>query len=97
LEAAARDGKASLAVNLGSRQGYARLVRLRCEWDGPASEAPHLAMFSDNYFDLFPGEEKSVSLDFFLAGNPQAPLRGRLILEGSNVARQEIPLTLGGS
>ena len=47
-----------LLLRLANGGNYARLVRVRAQW--PASGAPFLVEYSDNYFDLLPGEQKSL-------------------------------------
>jgi len=61
------------------------------EWDGPQ---PYSSIYSDNYFDLLPGETKPISLEVKFADKLAAPLHGRLILAGSNLARTEVPVTV---
>jgi hypothetical protein len=82
----------SFSIPNGSR--YARLVSVRAEWSAPEAQAPYLVMCSDNYFDLVPGETKEISLDLRLPPGVNRPVEGRLIIEGSNVAAEGIPITL---
>jgi hypothetical protein len=50
-------------------------------------------MYSDNYFDLFPGEEKEVAVEMFLPNEDVAyPLEGRIVVEGGNLERFDIPI-----
>jgi len=83
---------ASLVVKNGS--GYARLIRVRAEWRDGEGNAPYLVEFSDNFFDLLPGESKSLTLEMFLAeghvGNPS----GSLVVEGPNIETKHIPMEL---
>lgn len=90
--AAKADGQsATLSLNLQEGKKYARLVRLRVEWDGPQ---PYLSLYSDNYFDLLPGEAKTVTLEVKFPEKLAAPAHGRLIVAGSNVEAREIPVTV---
>ena len=91
VEAKADGNTATLALNLKDGKNYARLVRLGVEWDGPQ---PYSSIYSDNYFDLLPGETKPISLEVKFADKLAAPLHGRLILAGSNLARTEVPVTV---
>jgi len=90
--AAKADGNtATLALNLKDGKNYARLIRLRVEWDGPQ---PFSSIYSDNYFDLLPGEAKAISLEVKFADKLAAPLHGRLIVAGSNLPHMEVPVTV---
>ncbi len=91
IQATASGNSATLAIDLKGENRYARLIRMRAVWDG---QQPYLSMYSDNYFDLFPGEAKTVSLDLKFPASLTAPLHGRLILAGSNMAATEIPITV---
>jgi hypothetical protein len=90
-QAKASGKRAKIMIDLGNGANYARLVRLRAEWEGPQ---PYMSLYSDNYFDLLPGEQRSISLELAFPGNITTPARGRLIVEGSNVAGSEIPITV---
>ena len=91
LAAKASGNSATLSVNLKDTRSYARLVRLRVEWDGPQ---PYIQLYSDNYFDLLPGQAKPVSLELAFPEKLIAPVHGRLIVAGSNVLPTEIPITV---
>jgi hypothetical protein len=54
-------------------------------------------MYSDNDFDLLPGESKTVTVELLLPAGAGKPIQGRLYIEGSNVAAQEIPVSLPNS
>ena len=91
LTAKATGNSATLSINLKDGKNYARLVRLRVEWDGAQ---PSMQLYSDNYFDLLPGEGKPVSLELAFPEKLTAPAHGRLIVAGSNLAATEIPITV---
>ena len=91
LTAKATGNSATLSLNLKNGKNYARLVRLRAEWDGPK---PYMSLYSDNYFDLLPGESNPVSLELAFPEKLTAPAHGRLIVAGSNLAPTEIPITV---
>ena len=63
-------------------------------WNSFPSEQ---AMYSDNDFDLLPGESKTVTVELLLPAGAGKPIQGRLYIEGSNVAAQEIPVSLPNS
>jgi hypothetical protein len=94
VEATVSGGEAKVAFRVANGPQYARLVRVRAEWNTPETQAPYLTMFSDNYFDLSPSEAKEVSLDLRLPSGVRKPVEGRLIVEGSNVAAGNVPITL---
>ena len=87
-------GRSSAMVRLVNGSRYARLVRLATEWNASEAEAPYLVMYSDNYFDLSPGESREISLDLRLPPGSSKPLQGRIVVEGSNVAAGTIPIQL---
>ncbi len=88
--------EAPVELHLVNGPQYARLVRLRVEWNAPENQAPYLVTYSDNYFDLLPGENKTITLRLFLRPQSAKPLKGRLRIEGSNAPAKEIPIILNG-
>ena len=94
VKATASGNRVSTSLKLTNGTKYARLVRVRAEWDDAQAGQPYLVMYSDNYFDLMPGEDKSVSLDLFLPAGQGKPVHGRVIVEGSNMSSREIPITV---
>ena len=84
--------KAHAVLKLANGSNYARLVRVRAEW--PASGSPFLVEYGDNYFDLLPGEEKSLELEMFLPAEHAARIAGTLVIEGPNVEAARIPVEL---
>jgi hypothetical protein len=88
--------RAKLSLNLQATGQYARLVRVRAEWEGPQEQAPYLILYGDNYFDLLPREAKSIDLDVFLPAQRLQKVVGHLIVEGTNVANTKIPIELQG-
>lgn len=91
VAATASGNGATLTLNLVNGKNYARLVRLRMVWD---EAQPYMSLYSDNYFDLMPGQQKQVSVELKFLGKPNAPVHGKLIVAGSNLARSEIPVTV---
>ena len=83
-------------MNVVSEQQYVRLVRLRVEWNEPESQAPYIVMYSDNYFDLLPGESRTITLDLLMPPQVGKTIQGRLLMEASNAPAQEIPITISG-
>ncbi len=95
LEGKIAGAKASVTFSTANKSGsYARLVRLRADWKSSENQAPFLAIYNDNYFDLLPGETKEITIEFRLPDAANQSAQGQLIVEGSNVARAEIPITL---
>jgi hypothetical protein len=70
---------------------------LRAEWSAPESQTPYLVMYSDNYFDLLPGETKTITLEMSLSPKAGKHIEGHLCIEGSNVSPQYLPLTIDGT
>jgi hypothetical protein len=89
-KASERKANANLAVTNGSE--YARLVRVRAEWKEGEENAPYLVKYSDNFFDLLPGESKSLALVMFLAKEHMGRISGTLVVEGPNLEPQRIPV-----
>ncbi len=87
-----RGAHATLALTNGSQ--YARLVRIRAEWTEGEGNAPYLVMYGDNFFDLLPGESKTLALEMFLAKEHAAKIAGNLIIEGPNVTTTRVPIEL---
>jgi hypothetical protein len=92
INAVISGGKAHAVLKVASGGAYARLVRVRAEW--PGEGAPYLVKYSDNYFDLLPGEEKSLDLEMFLPPDHGGKIAGTLVVEGPNVEARRIPVEL---
>ena len=92
VTAAGKRANATLMVTNGSH--YARLVRVRAEWEEGEGNSPYLVKYSDNFFDLLPGESKSVGVEMFLATEHMRKLSGTLVVEGTNIASRRIPVEL---
>jgi len=86
--------RATGVLTLRNGAKFARLLRIRCKWDGDASGAPYLTIYGDNYFDLLPGEEMTVTVEMRLSQGRPGPVEGTLVVEGSNVPPVEIPVVL---
>jgi hypothetical protein len=78
----------SLQFTNGDR--YARLVHVRGEWEGAAQDAPYGVLYDDNYFDLMPGESRTIVARLLLLSEATEPVSGRLIVSGTNVEPTEI-------
>ena len=92
LTTSGRRGNGSVTIRNGA--GYAHLVRLQVRWDAPDQAAPFL-MYGDNFIDLLPQEETTIPLEFLLPEGSQAALfSGTLVLSGSNVPEQKVPITV---
>jgi hypothetical protein len=98
IDAAAKNGTASFMVEVANGNKFARLLRMRIEWDdtgttGAAAQEP-VVLYGENYFDLFPGEKKEVAVDVAMPEGFTGTTKGTLILEGTNVPETRIPITL---
>ena len=58
---------------------YARQIRIRAEWSEPLL-LRNLVQYSDNYFDLAPGESRTIEADVFFSKRGSEPIFGRLIV-----------------
>ena len=96
LQGRAEGGKAMFNVDLRNTGKYARLVRVKAEWNGPQGKIPYLVLFSDNYFDLLPGETRWLKLEVFLPEGHSGKVTGILVVEATNAARKQIALELQG-
>jgi beta-mannosidase len=77
-------------IILKNGASYAHLVRLRMEWD-PKGPQPYLTEFSDNAFEMLPGEEKTIVLSWRMVAPEQHP-SGTLIVDGANATQVQVPL-----
>jgi beta-mannosidase len=93
IEATVKDNAGNFMMEVTNGEHFARLVRLRMEWKDP-SHQPHLVMFDDNYFDLFPRENRCVQVDFLTPGRFAGTIEGTLIIEGTNVPETRVPVRL---
>jgi hypothetical protein len=84
--------KAGVTLVIRNGGNYARLVRVRAEWQDGEGNAPYLVKYSDNYFDLLPGESKSLAVEIYLAGAGGGKASGSLVVEGPNIETKRIPL-----
>jgi len=87
-------GDGHFAVRLTNGGAYARLVRLRVEWNGEASKVPYLVKYDDNYFDLIPGETRTIKTEFLLPEGAAGPLSGTLNVDGANLPLQQQAIRL---
>ena len=89
-----RGNTGTLSIELENGSRYARLIRIRTEWED-ARTKPELFLLDDNYFDMMPGETRPVTAEVrFIAPPSASRLPGRLIIEASNMPAKEIPLEL---
>jgi hypothetical protein len=85
-------GRANAVLNVVNGGAYARLVRVRAEWIG--SGTPYLVKYSDNYFDLLPGEEKALDLEILLPARHTNKIAGTLIISGPNLEERRTSIEL---
>lgn len=87
--AAGKDQSSTMRLlHLKNEAAYAHLVRLRVEWNSKLPQ-PYLTEFSDNAFEMLPGEEKTVTLSWRMPGGTGTP-SGTLIVDGANVAESKL-------
>jgi len=87
----------SFSIQLTNGDHYVRLLRVRTEWDVPDGDAPRLVQYSDNYFDLLPGESRTIEANASLSKGSKQLVSGKLIVEGTNVVAKEILIKLGSN
>jgi beta-mannosidase len=75
-------------VRLKNGDSYAHLIRLRVEWDAKTPQ-PYLTEFSDNAFEMLPGEERAVTLSWRLPSGAGSA-SGKLIVDGANVTQSTL-------
>src|ERR1035437_2226716 len=81
LDATASVNKAKATLMITNRNKYARLVRVRAEWQGGEGGSPFLVTYSDNFFDLMPGESKPVAMEMFLPKEHMGRLSGTFVVD----------------
>lgn len=92
LSVTSRGAAGELTIRNGNR--FARLVRVRAEWEKSDDKPPYLVMYGDNYFDLMPGESKVIPIGVRLPRDAHGRITGRFVVEGSNVSTRMIPIHL---
>ena len=83
-----------LTFRLTNGDRYARLVHLRVEWDGESSRVPYLVKYGDNYFDLMPGETRTIETQLLLPEGAAGALSGTLNVDGTNLPLQQEAIRL---
>jgi beta-mannosidase len=78
-------GGGHFTVRLTNGKAYARLVRIRVDWNEQAARVPFLVKYSDNYFDLMPRETRTIDVEFLFPKGAVGPLSGTLNVDGSNL------------
>lgn len=94
VEGKISQGRGRFSVQLTNGTRYARLVRVRATWAGEPADSPYLVLYNDNYFDLLPGETKTIRGDLLLPDAGIHSISGMLTVAGVNVPPTEIPITL---
>ena len=90
LDATAEGDKVHATLTITNGSDYARLVRVRAEWDESEGNSPYLVEYGDNYFDLLPGESKPVPIEMFLPQEHMGKISGTLVVEGINTESRRI-------
>ena len=85
--------RAKTILDIANGDAYARLVRIRVQWNKTGDEVPFV-MFSDNYFDLLANEKKTVVLDMLLPKEKMGNFNGTVLVEGPNIETRQIPISL---
>jgi len=93
IDATVKDSAGNFTVQIMNGDRFARLMRLRIEWSDPSGPAP-VVLYGDNYFDLFPAQEKDVLVEFQVPGLFAGSAKGVLIVEGTNVPETRIPISI---
>jgi len=94
VKAKVSGNKATIPLTFANGPQYARLVRVRIDWETRAEGNPDLLLFSDNYFDLLPGEKRDLEIRVSASTGTLGPIQGKLVVAGSNVPAMQIPITL---
>lgn len=82
-----------LALQFTNHEHYARLLRVRVEWDKATQSAPYLTLYDENYFDLQPRETRTIKAKLFSANGTVGQVPGKLIVTGTNVEPISISIT----
>lgn len=91
LSARVSNQKAQVKLRVTNGDRYAHLVRVRAEWNGEPPRVPYLLLYSDNYFDLLPGESREIVVEAFFSQPISGTVSGALLVEGCNVpSRQSV-------
>ena len=81
---------AHISLRLTNGNRYARLIHVRAEWDDEAPDPPYLVLYDNNYFDLAPGERRTIEGNALFRAGGRRSLSGKLIVEGTNVAAKQV-------
>lgn len=84
--------KARLSIDLKNGSSFARLVQLKLNWQREDEQAPVLTVFDENFFDLLPGESKTIAADLILLKEGVRKVSGELVIDGSTVEKVQLPL-----
>ena len=88
------DSAPYLSLHLTNGDRYARLLRFSLDWDSAMPVTPYLVLYDDNYFDLLPGESRTVNAKLLLPQNRTGPISGKLVVKGTNVVPTVITIRL---
>ena len=86
--------EAHVSLSIENRSHYAHLVRMSAAWDGESTKTPYLVAYSDNYFDLLPGEVKAIDARILVPRGLKGEIEGKFTVKGSNVRPAAVPITL---
>ena len=82
-EEAANEANISIQLRNGDR--YARLLRIRSEWDGSDQDFPYLVLYDDNFFDMSAGESRVINAKLLFTRGKPAHVSGKLMVSATNV------------
>jgi beta-mannosidase len=85
------------SLQIKNGEHYARLVCVRAEWDSAAQNAPYLVLYDDNYFDLMPGESRTITAKLLLPKGATGHISGKLIVTGTNVEPASVTISFSGA
>lgn len=88
VDSKASAGAAHMSIRVTNGDRYARLLRFRTEGDGTA-QSPPLVLYDDNYFDLMPGEDRTIDAKILCSREATAHISGRLVMTGANVESKD--------
>jgi len=94
VAAAVSGDEANVSLNIENESRYAHLVRVSAVWEAESAKAPYLVMYSDNYFDLLPGEMKAIDVRVLTPRGLTGTIKGKFMVKGSNVSPAVVPITL---
>lgn len=94
IEVWIKEGVGRFALPLTNGDRFAHLVRARIEWAEAAFEKGTAVLYSDNAVDLLPKEQRTLNAEVHVLTPLGKTITGTLIIKGSNIPTQRIPIRL---